>query len=73
MYVGDRFTVSELFDLWRRFQHRKNAVEVLADFGELDTFQARQLIAEFRREQSEIEPPRVEFTPAKHGEHDFMW
>ena len=46
---------------------------MLADFGELETFQARQLIAEFRQEQSETESTRVEFTHAKHGEHDFKW
>lgn len=73
---AEGYTKEELRGIWRRFRSRRSAAKILADFAMMDEYQARQLIREFRGEESE-QGEIIESLPtlpqATHNEQDFMW
>ena len=69
----ERYTIDELYSLWRRFRHAHDAVTVMEGLSLMNRTQAANLIMQFeRRDRGEYEPVPV-LTQAVHNESDFMW
>lgn len=64
------YSKEELFELWLKFRHRSNAIEMLSDFGCMSKPEALALYYEF---VERLLGPEIEFKPAPHNESDFMW